>query len=449
MIDVDYTQELRAKIKVIGVGGGGNNAVDRMVEEGIKQIDFISANTDNKALTKSKATVKIQLGEKLTRGLGAGGKPEVGRRAAEETRDIIATALDDTDLLFITAGMGGGTGTGAAPVIAAIAREKGILTIGVVTKPFIFEGTPRMRNALTGIAELKKNVDTLVIIPNERLLSIIGDDVSIVDAFRRADEVLRQGVVGISGIILDDGTVNLDFADVRTIMADQGIAHMGIGRASGKNKIETAIREAINSPLLETSIRGAKAVLLAFTGDAAMSMRSLAAASTFVGSELDPDAEVMFGATIDIELKDEIIVTVIATGLNDNPPVDRSIVNNTIVPIVPLPQPQQHELQQPFSQPAQSYQQPQQPQYSGYNQPQSYQQPSYQQPSYQQPSYQQPSYQQSSPGMYTSPARSNPPDDAPPPIQTANDERDDAHIINEEFTTPPFLRDWKNRKSSS
>lgn len=318
MIDIDNTQDLKARIKVIGVGGGGNNAVDRMVEDGIGNIEFISANTDNKALAKSKASIRIQLGEKLTRGLGAGGKPEIGRRAAEETRDILANAIDNTDLLFITAGMGGGTGTGAAPVIATIAKEMGILTVGVVTKPFAFEGGPRMRNALAGIAEFRKNVDTLVIIPNEKLLSIIGDDVSLVDAFRRADEVLHQGVVGISGVILDDGLVNLDFADVKTIMEDQGVAHMGIGRASGKNKIETAIKEAIQSPLLETTISGAKAVIISFTGDSSMGLKDLSAASNYVGSFLDPDAEVMFGATIDDALKDEVRVTVVATGLDEN-----------------------------------------------------------------------------------------------------------------------------------
>jgi len=325
LIDIDNTQELKARIKVIGVGGGGNNAVDRMVDDGIGNIEFISANTDNKALAKSKASIRIQLGEKLTRGLGAGGKPETGRRAAEETRDVLANAIDNTDLLFITAGMGGGTGTGAAPVIAAIAKEMGILTVGVVTKPFTFEGGPRMRNALAGINELRKSVDTLVIIPNERLLAIVGDDVSLVDAFRRADEVLHQGVVGISGVILDDGLVNLDFADVRTVMEDQGVAHMGIGRASGKNKIETAIKEAINSPLLETSISGAKAVIISFTGDTSMGLKDLSAAANFVGSALDPDAEVMFGATIDDSLKDEVRVTVVATGLDETPALSPSV----------------------------------------------------------------------------------------------------------------------------
>lgn len=317
MIDIDNMQEMKARIKVVGVGGGGGNAVDRMVEDGIEYIDFISANTDSKALTRSKAPTRIQLGEKLTRGLGAGGKPEQGRRAAEETREIVENAIANTDLLFITAGMGGGTGTGAAPVIASIAREKDILTVGVVTKPFAFEGGPRMRNALEGIEALRENVDTLVIIPNEKLLQIVGDDVSLVDAFKRADEVLRQGVLGISGVILDDGLVNLDFADVCTVMRDQGIAHMGIGRASGKNKIETAIKEAIHSPLLETSIRGAKAVIISFTGDASMGLKDISAASNYVGAEVHEDAVVMFGATIDDSLKDEVMVTVVATGLDE------------------------------------------------------------------------------------------------------------------------------------
>jgi len=392
LIDIDNTLDLKARIKVIGVGGGGNNAVDRMVEDGVQNIEFISANTDHKALTKSKAAFTIQLGEKSTRGLGAGGKPEIGRRAAEETRDILAKAIDNTDLLFITAGMGGGTGTGAAPVIATIAREMGILTVGVVTKPFTFEGGPRMRNALAGISELRKNVDTLVIIPNERLLSIVGDDVSLVDAFRRADEVLHQGVVGISGVILDDGLVNLDFADVRTVMEDQGIAHMGIGRASGKNKIETAIREAINSPLLETSISGAKAVIISFTGDQSMGLRDISSAANFVGGALDPDAVVMFGATIDDSLKDEVRVTIVATGLDETP----ALSANTIPP--------PRAAADPYTQHS-----PHSPHVNSHS-------------------------------------------DAPPDIQVAMDEREELRPIREsnfrlinEDMTPPFLRDWKKR----
>jgi cell division protein FtsZ len=316
MIEIDITHDIKAKVKVIGVGGGGNNAVDRMVEDKVANIEFISANTDNMALAKSKAEVRIQLGEKLTRGLGAGGKPDMGRRAAEETRDMISSAIEGTDLLFITAGMGGGTGTGAAPVIAAIARDLGILTVGVVTKPFSFEGGPRMRNAVGGIEELRKCVDTLVVIPNERLLEIIDDDTSILDSFRKADEVLRQGVKGISDLILEDGLINLDFADVRTVMQGQGhIAHMGVGRATGKDKIKKAADEAINSPLLETSIHGAKAILVSFTGDSTMTLKDIGAASNHIQAAIDPDAEIFVGATINDDFKDEVAVTVVATGL--------------------------------------------------------------------------------------------------------------------------------------
>jgi cell division protein FtsZ len=320
LIDIDTSHDNKAKVKVIGVGGGGGNAVDRMIEDKIEYIDFISANTDNMALSKSKAKVKIQLGEKSTRGLGAGGKPEIGKKAAEETREIIANAIskNNTDLLFITAGMGGGTGTGAAPVIAAIAREQGILTVGVVTKPFDFEGGPRMRNAMQGIEELRDNVDTLVIIPNERLLEIIDDDMSLLDALRHADEALRQGVQGISDLILKDGLINLDFADVETVMRDQGVAHMGVGRATGKNKTESAAKEAIESPLLETSINGAKAVIISFTGDSSIGLRDINSAARIIRDAVDQDAVVMFGATIDDNLKDEVMVTVIATGLDES-----------------------------------------------------------------------------------------------------------------------------------
>ena len=317
MIDIDTTHDMKARIKVIGVGGGGNNAVDRMVEDNVENIEFISANTDSMALAKSKASICIQLGEKLTRGLGAGGQPEKGRRAAEESRDQVAKAIAHTEMLFITAGMGGGTGTGAAPVIASIAREMGILTVGVVTKPFEFEGTPRMRNALAGIAELRKSVDTLVIIPNERLLEIAGDDMSLIDSFRMADQVLRQGIQGISDLILKDGLINLDFADVHTVMYEQGVAHMGVGRASGKNKTEEAAKQAINSPLLETTIDGARAVIISFTGDSSIGLRDITSAANIIRKSMDVDAEVMFGATINESYKDEVTVTVIATGLDD------------------------------------------------------------------------------------------------------------------------------------
>jgi len=317
IIDIDTSHDIKARIKVIGVGGGGNNAVDRMVEDEIKNIEFISANTDNGALGKSKAPIRIQLGEKLTRGLGAGGKPETGRRAAEESRDMVANAIANTEMLFITAGMGGGTGTGAAPVIAGIAREMGILTVGVVTKPFAFEGTPRMRNALAGIAELRKNVDTLVVIPNERLLEIVDDDVSLIESFNMADDVLRQGIQGITDLILIEGLINLDFADVRTVMHEQGVAHMGVGRATGKNKTEEAALRAINSPLLETTINGARSVIISFTGDASIALRDIDQAANIIRKAVDKDANVMFGATINENYQDEVTVTVIATGLDD------------------------------------------------------------------------------------------------------------------------------------
>ena len=329
MIDIDNAHELKAKIKVIGVGGGGGNAVDRMVADGIADVEFISANTDSKALAKSKASMRIQLGEKLTRGLGAGSRPEVGRRAAEESREILANAIGaDTDMLFITAGMGGGTGTGAAPVIAAIAREMGVLTVGVVTKPFEFEGLARMRNAEAGIEELKKNVDTIVVVPNERLESIIDDEATVEESFRMADEVLRQGVSGISGVILDDGLINLDFADVQTVMENKGLAHMGVGRATGQNKIEKATVAALSSPLLETSTKGARYILIAFTGDNNMALKAIRNAASEVKKTLNPEAVIIFGTTINPEFKDEVMVTIVATGIED--------VEDDIPDIIPI-----------------------------------------------------------------------------------------------------------------
>ncbi|MCL2404682.1 MAG: cell division protein FtsZ [Defluviitaleaceae bacterium] len=317
MIDIETTHDTKANIKVIGVGGGGNNAVDRMIEANVSDIEFISANTDNMALAKSKASIRIRLGEKSTRGLGAGGKPEIGRRAAEESREMVANAIEGANMLFITAGMGGGTGTGAAPVIAAIAREMKILTVGVVTKPFDFEGLPRMRNAQAGIEELRKNVDTLVVIPNQKLLDIIDDDVSIIESFRLADDVLRQGITGISDLILGDGLINLDFADVHTVMHEQGVAHMGVGRATGKNKTLEAAKQAINSPLLETTLDGAKAVIISYTGDSNLGLREVTAATELIRETMDKNANIIFGTTVDDNLKDEVIVTVVATGLDD------------------------------------------------------------------------------------------------------------------------------------
>lgn len=317
MLEFDIPQSNMAQIKVIGVGGGGNNAVDRMIEDGLDGVEFISVNTDSQALSKSKSAVKIQIGEKLTKGLGAGGNPEIGEKSVDETQEDIAQSLKGTDMLFITAGMGGGTGTGAAPKIASIAKEMGILTVGVVTKPFNFEGKKRMTNAEKGILELKKNVDTLVIIPNQRLLSVIDKKTTLNEAFRKADEILRQGVQGIADLISKPGVINLDFADVRTVMANKGVAHMGIGRASGENKAEVAAKAAIQSPLLETTIEGARSVLINFSGDMDLGLLETEEAADLIRESIDPEAEIIFGTTINQDLNDEVIVTVIATGLEN------------------------------------------------------------------------------------------------------------------------------------
>ena len=321
-----------AQIKVVGVGGGGNNAVDRMIEDGLDGVEFISVNTDSQQLVDSKSPVKIQIGEKLTKGLGAGGNPDIGERSAEETQEEVAQALKGADMVFITAGMGGGTGTGAAPKIASISKEMGILTVGVVTKPFNFEGKKRMANAERGIMELKKNVDTLVIIPNQRLMGIIDKKTTLTEAFKKVDEVLRQGVQGIADLISKPGVINLDFADVRTIMADQGIAHMGIGQASGENKAEVAAKAAIQSPLLETTIEGAKSVLINFSGDSDLGLLETEEAAELIRESLDPEAEIIFGTTINEDLTDQVVVTVIATGLEDEE--------------APVPQPQPQPVQQ-------------------------------------------------------------------------------------------------------
>lgn len=313
-IDLDTSFGGRAKIRVIGVGGGGNNAVDRMIEDKVEGIEFIAVNTDSQVLRRSQAAKRVQLGEKLTKGLGAGGNPEIGKKAAEESRDAIAEAIEGADLVFITAGMGGGTGTGAAPVIAEISKSKNVLTVGVVTKPFDFEGKKRQKNAQDGIGELIKNVDTLVVIPNQRLTEIVDKDLSLVDSLKRADEILRQGVQGISELITKPGLINLDFADVRTTMADKGVAHMGIGRASGKNRAEQATEQAIKSPLLETSINGAKNVLVNISGDRKLSLTDFKLASEIIQQNVDPEAEIIVGTSVNDELADEIIVTVIATG---------------------------------------------------------------------------------------------------------------------------------------
>ena len=312
-------QSTFATIMVVGCGGGGNNAVNRMVDAGLRGVEFISVNTDRQALSQTNAQVKIQIGEKLTKGLGAGAIPEVGRRAAEESREEIASALKGADLVFITAGMGGGTGTGAAPNVAEIARDLGTLTIAVVTKPFNFEGKQRMKNAEAGIAELKQHVDTLVVIPNDRLLQVVNKGTTMIEAFRIADDVLRQGIQGISDLIAVPAMINLDFADVKTVMESGGMAHMGIGIGSGENKLVEAAKNAISSPLLETNIDGARAVLINVTGGEDISIVDINEAANLIMEAADPDANIIFGAGIDETMDDEVRITVIATGFEKTP----------------------------------------------------------------------------------------------------------------------------------
>ena len=306
-------------IKVVGVGGAGNNVVNRMVGSGTKGVEFIAINTDKQALSVSSATQKIQIGEKLTHGQGAGSDPDIGKRSAEESRNNIAKSFEDADMVFITAGMGGGTGTGAAPIIADIARESGILTVGVVTKPFSFEGKRRMDQAKEGINELLSKVDSLLIIPNDRLKFATDQRVTFANAFEIADDVLHQAVTSISDLIKNTGFINLDFADVTTIMKDAGFAHMGVGHAVGKGKAEDAARMAVASPLMETSIDGARGVLINITGSMDMGLEDVEAAANLVQAAANPEANIIFGATFDDTMDDEIRVTVIATGFDDGP----------------------------------------------------------------------------------------------------------------------------------
>ncbi|GIM47460.1 cell division protein FtsZ [Collibacillus ludicampi] len=314
MLEFDMEMEALAHIKVIGVGGGGCNAVNRMIEAGVKGVEFITVNTDAQALQMSKAEQRLQIGEKLTRGLGAGANPEIGKKAAEESREIILNALKGADMVFVTAGMGGGTGTGAAPVIAEISKELGALTVGVVTKPFTFEGRRRFTQAEQGIANLKEKVDTLIVIPNDRLLEIVDRNTPMLEAFHEADNVLRQGVQGISELIAVPGLINVDFADVKTIMTERGSALMGIGVATGENRAAEAAKKAICSPLLETSIDGARGVLMHIAGGSNLSLFEVNEAADIVSSAADPEVNMIFGAVINQDLKDQIVVTVIATG---------------------------------------------------------------------------------------------------------------------------------------
>ena len=309
-----------AVIKVIGVGGAGNNAVNRMIDSEIKNVEFIVVNTDRQVLQRSKASTRIQIGEKLTRGLGAGANPDIGAQAAEESKAEIAEVLRGADMVFVTAGMGGGTGTGAAPIVAQAAKEMGILTIGVVTKPFTFEGKKRLSQAERGIESLKGKVDTLVVIPNDKLLQIVDRKTSIIEAFKMADDVLRQGVQGIS----------VDFADVKTIMLNQGMAHMGVGSASGENRAEDAAKEAIQSPLLETSIEGAKGVIINITGGDSLGLHEVNTAAELVQRSVDPEANIIFGTVTDTSMQDEIQITVIATGFEKNEPISSIGVDNMV-----------------------------------------------------------------------------------------------------------------------
>ncbi len=314
MFGQEFSLNNSAVIKVMGVGGGGCNAVNSMVESNVSSAEFISVNTDNQALLLSKAQKVLQIGAKLTKGLGAGSDPSVGEAAAEESKDEIAQLLEGTDLLFIAAGMGGGTGTGAASVIARIAREMGILTIAVVTKPFSFEGRVRNTNANKGIANLKKHVDTLVVIPNDKLLQYLPAQTGMLDAFKVADDMLKQGIVGIVDLIATPSLINLDFADVNTVMRNQGLAHMGIGRAKGENRVIEAVRQAVSSPLLETTIEGARSVIINVTGGKDLMLNEVSEAAELVQGIIDDSANIIFGATIDESMVDEVKITVIATG---------------------------------------------------------------------------------------------------------------------------------------
>ena len=320
MFQFDTENTNPAQIKVIGVGGGGNNAVNRMIEADVKCVEFIAVNTDKQDLTLSAASQKIQIGEKITKGLGAGAVPEIGRKAAEESRDEIAQAIKGADMVFVTAGMGGGTGTGAAPIVAEVAKEMGVLTVGVVTKPFWFEGKVRQKNSDEGVKNLMGAVDTLIVIPNDKLLEVAENRTPLTESFRMADDILRQGVQGISDLISRPGLISLDFADIKTIMKDTGFAHMGIGRASGETRAEEAAKKAIHSPLLETTIEGAKGVILNVTGGADLGILEVKTAAELVEEAADSDANIIIGAIVDESLGDEIQITVIATGFKGNVP---------------------------------------------------------------------------------------------------------------------------------
>ncbi len=364
----DLTFSSAARIKVIGVGGGGSNAVNRMIASDIEGIEFWTMNTDAQALSHSEATRRIQLGQKLTRGLGAGGNPAIGQKAAEESREEIAHALEGADLVFITAGMGGGTGTGAARIVAEVAKEMGALTVGVVTRPFTFEGRRRTNQAEEGISGLQSQVDTLIIIPNDKLLQAINEQTPVQEAFRIADDVLRSGVQGISDIITIPGLINVDFADVRTVMADAGSALMGIGEGSGKSRAREAAMQAIHSPLLESSIEGARGVVLNITGGSDMTLSEVNTAAETIYEVVDPNANIIFGAVIDDKMQGEMRITVIATGFTGEitEPANRSRSTSTSPRTASAPvEPQVRKQQSGASVGNDSFPKPQPPQNAG------------------------------------------------------------------------------------
>ncbi|MCW2278861.1 cell division protein FtsZ [Heliophilum fasciatum] len=355
MFELDTELNQLAVIRVVGVGGGGNNAVNRMIAHGVRGVHFISVNTDAQSLQLSRAEQKMQIGMKLTKGLGAGANPEVGKKAAEESRDELTAALKGADMVFVTAGMGGGTGTGAAPIVAEVAKELGALTVGVVTRPFTFEGRRRATQAEKGIQELRKAVDTLIVIPNDRLLQVVDKNTPMNEAFKQADDILRQGVQGISDLIAVPGLINLDFADVKTIMTDTGSALMGVGEASGETRVVDAVRKAISSPLLETSIEGARGVLLNITGGSNLGMLEVHEAAEVLNEVVDPEANIIFGAVIDESMKDSVRVTIIATGFDQQPAIGVAgrVVNVPSERVVaqPVMQPTMQPVMQPTMQP--------------------------------------------------------------------------------------------------
>ena len=433
----DLTLSGRAKICVIGVGGAGNNAVNRMIEAGITSAEYIAVNTDAQILACNKAKTKIQIGGQRTKGLGAGAEPEIGREAAEESKEELARSIEGTDLLFITAGMGGGTGTGAAPVIAKIAKDKKILTVAVVTKPFEFEGKRRMDNAVKGIENLRKYVDTIVIIPNEKIREVVPKNATMTDALRVADEVLKQGIRGIADLIVTPALINLDFADVRTTLKDRGLAHMGVGVAKGENRIIDAVRLAVNSPLLETTIEGATGVVLNIVGGPDLTLDEVTKAANLIHGVVDYSANIIFGACIDESVQDEVEVTVIATGFPPAGSAEPSAPAQRVTMTVP-PQPA------PQSVPTNPYGQ----QSSPYGQPNN---GAYQQPGYTQNPYN-PYYTPVAPAP--APAPNN---NVRPPVQEAAYEQPvpepdmpdpdyDAEEEDHDNKLPPFIRRMLGKK---